>query len=353
MNFGGFATPERHLAFDINDFDDTLPAPWEWDVKRLAASLVIAGRHNGFRRADAREVAERSVRSYRQHMAEYAQYHVLQRWYELDTETPLAETNRKGWQKKLTKAFAKARAARTTVEIDFPKLAHIRGGRIAIKDNPPLVFHRSALKERAFDYLVKEAFRRYRATLSDDRQVLLDSFEMQDVAAKVVGVGSVGIRCAILLMMADENDPLFLQVKEARASVLEPHAGKSRYTNHGERVVAGQRLMQAGSDLFLGWTEVRGRHFYLCQLRDAKIAPVPEVLDPPAMGRYAEWCGWALARAHAKSGGVATISGYLGASARFDEAVARFGVEYADQNERDHQALLKAVRAGRVDVYRE
>jgi uncharacterized protein (DUF2252 family) len=352
MNFGGFATPERHLAFDINDFDETLPAPWEWDVKRLAASLVIAGRHNGFRRVDAREVAERSVRSYRQHMAEYAEYHVLQRWYEqLDTERLLAGTKRKGWQKKLTKMFAKARA-RTNVEVDFPKLAHVRGGRIAIKDNPRLIFHKSALKERAFDYLVKEAFRRYRATLSDDRQVLLDSFEMQDIAAKVVGVGSVGIRCGILLMMADENDPLFLQVKEARASVLEPYAGKSRYTNHGERVVAGQRLMQAGSDIFLGWTEVRGRHFYLSQLRDAKISPVPEVLDPPAMGRYAEWCGWALARAHAKSGGVATISGYLGASARFDEAVARFGVEYADQNDRDHQALLKAIRAGRVGVYR-
>jgi uncharacterized protein (DUF2252 family) len=354
MNFGGFATSERRLTFDINNFDETLPAPWEWDVKRLAASFVIAGRHNGFGRADARDVAERSVRSYREHMAEYAELTMLERWYEqLDASRLLGAVKSKRLRKRLVRVVDKT-SLRAAVEVAFPKVARVRHGRVLIRDNPPLICHQSAFKEKAFDYLVREAFRRYRATLTDDRKVLLHSFEMQDMAVMVVGVGSVGTRCGILLMMGDEDDePLFLQVKEASSSVLEPYAGRSHFANHGERVVVGQALMQAASDVFLGWTEVRGRHFYIRQLRDVRISPVPEALNPAAMKRYADWCGWALARAHAKSGGAATISGYLGTTARFDEAVTRFAFEYADQNERDHQGLLKAIRAGRIDVYRE
>ena len=201
--------------------------------------------------------------------------------------------------------------------------------------------------------LVRGAFHRYRATLSDDRKELVDHFEIRDIATKVVGVGSVGTRCGILLLMAGDDDPLFLQVKEARASVLEPYAGRSRYPNRGQRVVAGQRLMQAASDIFLGWTALGRQHFYVRQLRDFKIKPVVEVLDARALGRYADWCGWALAHGHAKSGDPAMISGYLGNSPRFDEAIARFGVAYAEQNARDHQALLKAVRAGRIRAFRE
>ena len=201
--------------------------------------------------------------------------------------------------------------------------------------------------------MIQKVFRRYRETLTDERKALMDHYEIKDVAVKVVGVGSVGTRCGILLMMAGEDDPLLLQVKEARASVLEPYAGKSVYANCGQRVVAGQKLMQAASDIFLGWTEDRGRHFYLRQLRDIKIQPMVEVLDARAMARYAEWCGWALARAHAKSGDAAMISGYLGNSGRFDDAMADFAMTYAEQNERDHQALLKAIRAGRIEVIRE
>jgi hypothetical protein len=243
--------------------------------------------------------------------------------------------------------------ARSVLEDDFPKLVSTHGGTPRITDDPPLIFHQTDLGAREYDRLVKAAFRHYRATLTDDRKALLDRYEIADVAVKVVGVGSVGMRCAILLLMAGSDDPLFLQVKEARASVMEPYAGRSRYRNSGQRVVEGQRLMQAASDMFLGWTEERGRHFYIRQLRDAKIKPLVEVADVARLVRYAQWCGWALARAHAKSGDAAMISGYLGKSTEFDDAVLRFAMAYADQNRRDHQALLKAVRARRIEVFQE
>jgi len=353
-NFGAFGTPERRIAFDINDFDETLPAPWEWDVKRLAASFVIAGRNNGFRKTVAREMAQRSVRAYREHMSSYADMRVLDRWYErIDIDAIIArlETRemKKGLQRQITKA-----SSRSVLEDDFPKLAGVENGKARIKDNPPLIFHQSAVGGAEWEQLVTEAFRRYRDTLADHLKALVDHYEIQDVAVKVVGVGSVGTQCAILLMMAGDDDPLFLQVKEARASVLEPYAGKSIYANHGQRVVAGQRLMQAASDMFLGWTKgVAGRHLYIRQLRDIKISPLVETYDEPAMEKHAEHCGWALARAHAKSGDPAVISGYLGNSERFDEAVADFAVAYADQNEQDHAALLKAIGAGKIEVVRE
>jgi len=354
MNFGLFATPERRLIFDINDFDETLPAPWEWDLKRLAASFVIAARHVNFARRDARDVAERVARSYRHHMADFSEMRVLERWYErLDADELIDEIRSKKWKKRVRKRIAREQA-RSVVEHDFPKLAAVRNGRVRIKDNPPLIFHQASAGTKEYDQMIKSAFRKYSETLADDRKALLKHFEIRDIALKVVGVGSVGTPCAIVLLMAGDDDPLFLQVKEARTSVLEPYAGKSIYRNRGQRVVNGQRLMQAASDLFLGWTATgSGRHFYVRQLRDMKISPVIEIMDVEAMLRFADACGWALARAHAKSGDSAMIGGYLGTSGRFDEAMGRFALAYAEQNERDHDALLKSIRTGKVPVTQE
>ena len=353
MNFGGYATRERRIVFDINDFDETLPAPWEWDIKRLAVSFVIAGLHNGFKRAEARKGALHCVQSYREHMKTYAEKSFLNMWYErIDGEALIGSLQSRTWKEMVQERITKA-SSRTVVEDDFPKLASVRNGKVRIKDNPPLIFHQSNMGMAEYILIIKKAFGRYRESLTDDLKVLLDRYEIKDVAWKVVGVGSVGTRCGIILMMAGDDDVLFLQVKEARLSVLEPYATKSVYPNHGQRVVAGQRLMQSASDMFLGWTEERGVHFYIRQLRDIKIKPRVEVFDAPMMMTYAEWCGWALARAHAKSGDAAMISGYLGNSGKFDEAIASFALAYADQNERDHQDFLKAIHAGKIEVYNE
>jgi uncharacterized protein (DUF2252 family) len=352
LNFGGFGTPERRIIFDINDFDETLPAPWEWDLKRLATSFVIAGRNNNFRKADTREAALRCVQSYREWMREYADMGPLEVWYQrIDMDTLMASIRRKS-RKKLAQQQVDKAVSRTTAEDDFPKLATIEHGKVHIKDNPPLIFHQTDVNAAEYGDLVQGAFHRYRETLPDDLKVLLDHYEIKDVAIKVVGIGSVGTRCVVVLLMASDNDPLFLQVKEARASVLEPYAGKSMYANHGQRVVAGQKLMQAASDMFLGWTEERG-DFYVRQLRDIKIKPIIEIQDELGMGFYGRCCGWALARAHAKSGDAAEISGYLGKSSKFDDAIADFAMAYADQNEKDYQAMLEAIRAGKIKVYQE
>jgi uncharacterized protein (DUF2252 family) len=354
LNFGGYATPERNLAFDINDFDETLPAPWEWDVKRLATSCVIAGQHNGYNKAEAREMALRCVESYREHIHESARMTVLERWYaHIDAADILGAIQTKKWRQDVQAQIEKA-VARTVLEDDFPKLATVEGGKPRIKDNPPLIFHQGDVNaDDEYGRAVKAAFRKYRVTLSDERRELLDRFDMKDIAIKVVGVGSVGTMCAILLLMADSDDVLFLQVKEARVSVLEPYAGKSRFRNRGERVVVGQRLMQAASDLFLGWTEYQGRHFYVRQLHDSKIKPVIEGLSATRLGLYSGWCGWALARAHAKSSDASMISGYLGSNSEFDKAVPKFALAYAEQNERDYKALLKAIRDGRIETFEE
>ena len=353
LNFGGFATPERNVAFDINDFDETLPAPWEWDVKRLAVSFVVAGYHNGYNKAEAYQVARRGIESYREHMHKLARMTVLQRWYQhIETDDLLRTIPLKKNRQKVQAQIDKA-AARTALEDDFPKLATVENGRPRIKDNPPLIFHQTDLSAAEYDRLVKVAFRKYRTTLSEERRELLDRYEMKDIAVKVVGVGSVGTRCAVMLLMAGDDDVLFLQVKEACASVLEPYAGKSRYHNHGQRVVVGQRLMQAASDLFLGWTEERRRHFYIRQLRDVKIKPLIEGINAKELAIYAGWCGWALARAHARSGDPAMVAGYLGSNSSFEKAIARFALAYADQNERDYKALLKAIRDGRIQTFEE
>lgn len=353
-NFGGFATPERRVILDINDLDETLPAPWEWDIKRLAASFVLASRANGHSEAQAREAALTCVQSYRMAMNKFGEMRVLDVWYSsLDLEKVLEEMDDADLRKRIRKRLEKARD-RSVLEHDFPELVTMTGGEPLIKDNPPLLYHPFEKGHQGFDDIVRSAFAAYRESMPEHRRVLLDRYTLVDIALKVVGIGSVGSHCAVMLLMADDDDPLFLQVKEARASVLEPFTGRSVYANHAERVVKGQLLMQAASDLFLGWTEGRhGRHFYIRQLRDMKIKPLVEIFTPSDMLRYASLCGWILARAHARSGDPAAISGYLGKSDKFDEAIATFSFAYADQTEQDHAALVAAVRAGVVDVILE
>jgi uncharacterized protein (DUF2252 family) len=355
LNFGVFGTPERHLIFDINDFDETLPGPWEWDLKRLVASFFVAGRNNHFKRSEIRAAALACARSYRKRLAEFAEMRVLDVWYaRLDLELDLlAKVEDRTSVARIKKRVAKARA-HTIVEDDFPELTESSGGQPRIRDNPPLIYHPPEAQEADFESNVEETLQAYRDSLPEDRKILIDRYKRVDFAMKVVGVGSVGTWCSIILHMAGPKDPLFLQVKEARPSVLEAYLGKSRHPNHGQRVVVGQRLMQSASDIFLGWTKGRyGRHFYIRQLRDMKIKPKVEIFTPKEMAIYARFCGWALARAHAKSGNAAAISGYLGKSGRMDEALASFGEAYADQNERDHQALTEAIRKGRIEAYFE
>jgi uncharacterized protein (DUF2252 family) len=350
-NFRCFATPERRVIFDIHDLDETLPAPWEWDLKRLAASFVIASRNNGLSEKRAQEAVLTCVRSYREWMGEFSEMSALKLWYtSFEADKLIDKIEDAEIRGRARKGLAKAKA-RSAMEYDFPKLADTSDESPTIRDNPPLIYHWREHGKEEIDAAVRDAFALYRNSLSDDRRVLLDRYEVKDFAVKVVGVGSVGTLCAVILLMAGESDPLFLQVKEARASVLEAYAGKSVYSNHGQRVVHGHRLMQSASDVFLGWTEGKfGRHHYIRQLRDAKIKFAIESFGSAEMILFAEWCGSTLARAHARSGEPAVISGYLGKSDTFDKAIAAFSVAYADQTERDHEVLLKAAREGKVEV---
>jgi len=353
LNFGVYATPERRLVFDVNDLDETLPAPWEWDLKRLAASFVLACRSNGLSEDDARDAALACARSYREHMAQFSQMRALDVWYSSIDEDFLSQIRNTDTRKRLRKRLAKARQNSVT-EHEFPKLADTANDSVMIKDTAPLIYHWHGERKDEFAANIREGLFRYRDTLPEERRILLDRFELKDFAIKVVGVGSVGTFCAIALLMADETDPLFLQIKEANASVLESYAGKSVYPNHGERVVRGCLLMQSASDLFLGWTEGKhGRQFYIRQLRDMKTKILVELFGLTDMLQYAEMCGFTLARAHARSGDSAVISGYLGQSDTFDKAIAAFSVAYADQSEKDHAILMKAVRRGDLDVVTE
>jgi uncharacterized protein (DUF2252 family) len=354
LNFGGFATPERRLLFDIDDFDETLPAPWEWDVKRLATSFVVAGRANRFQQSEAHAAALACVRSYRLRMHELAGMRALDVWYaRIDVRAVEALIREAGARKRLQRRVREA-YRREVVEKSFPKLLEVAAGKPRIRDVPPLVYHRPEDEGAAFEARMAQALAEYRETLPYERRQLLDRYRLTDVAIKVVGVGSVGTLCAVVLLMAGPDDPLFLQVKEARRSVLEPYAGESPFADRGERVVTGQRSMQSASDLFLGWTRgALGRHFYVRQLRDVKLKPLVEAFSPETMARYGELCGWALARAHARSGSSALITGYLGKGVRFDEAVAEFALAYADQNERDYRLLGEAARSGRIEIVRE
>ena len=369
-NFGVFASPERNLLFDLNDFDETLPGPFEYDVLRMAASFTIAARNNGFSSDDVRTITERAVRAYREAMAQFAQMGTLDIWYAKLSEAELvaamdtvrasqkgkaARKASKRLEKNALKNAAKARS-RDSLQA-LAKLAEFVDGHYRIVSQPPIVIPARELAS-TFGLTAEEAqaailsqLHSYRATLQDDRRKLLERFEVVDVAHKVVGVGSVGNRAFIALLQGrDEQDPLFLQVKEATASVLEDHLPPSVYDQPGERVVQGQRLMQAASDIFLGWTKgvQANRYLYWRQLRDMKGSAVVEAMVPLGMSFYAQACGWTLARAHARSGDPIAIAAYLGGSDKFDRAVTDFSDRYADQNERDYQAFLDAVQSGRL-----
>jgi uncharacterized protein (DUF2252 family) len=345
-NFGVYASPERTLLFDINDFDETLPGPWEWDIKRLAASLYVAGRGNGFTDADCREAALAVTRSYREHMAEFAGMRDLDIWYSrVTTDDLVALLTSKQQRKQAGKQLSKVRQ-RDSLQA-FAKMTEVVDGRRVIVNDPPFVIR---VTDEQLGGQTRALFDQYLRTLRGAQRWVLQQFEIIDVARKVVGVGSVGTRCLIgLLMGRDENDPLFLQIKEAEASVLQPYLPKSVYEHQGQRVVAGQELMQSASDLFLGWmTGNEGRHFYWRQLRDMKGSMNIETLIPSGMVLYAGLCGWALARAHARSGDPIQIAAYLGTSDSFDRAIATFANSYADQTEQDYQAFLRAIKSGRI-----
>ncbi len=354
LNFGGFATPERNIIFDINDFDETLPAPWEWDVKRLAASFVLAARSVGLSDSNGSDAAVAATQSYREHLANYARMSPLDVWYSsVDADDVIDLISDPARKKLVQRRIAKA-SENSGSEMDYPRLAGMVGGQIHIRDAPPLIFHPELARAPNFMAALEKLLANYRETLSDERRALLDRYRLVDAAIKVVGIGSVGRRCWIALFMSAGNDPLFLQFKEACASVLEPFAGKSDYPHHGQRVVMGQRLMQPASDLFLGWMDgMEGRKLYARQLRDAKIKPLIETFDAEALLVHGEACGWALARSHAKSGDAWTISGYLGGNDHFDVAMGQFALAYADQAEADHAKLKAAVRAGKVEVLQE
>jgi len=345
LNFGLFATPERNLIFDINDFDETLPAPWEWDVKRLAVSFVVAARDNQLTDKQAQAAAIECVRAYRMRLSECSQMSPLDVWYDhLDAQT-IIDMAPNAKIRKLRKQIV-AEAQQRIGDYLYPKISGEVGGRRRLIDQPPVLFHVSG---KGLEQAVREAMVAYRSSLPDERRLLLDRYRLEDIAIKAVGIGSVGTRCWVGLFFSAENHPLLLQFKEACPSVLEPYAGKSPYKNHGQRVVTGQRLMQSASDIFLGWTHGReGRHFYVRQLRDMKLSAPIEGASALQHLLYAELCGRTLARAHAKSGDAALISGYLGKSEAFDQAIGDFALAYADQNEKDHAALAAAVKAGRI-----
>src|SRR5215510_10921891 len=391
-NFGAFASPERRLLFDLNDFDETLPGPLEYDVKRMAASFTIAGRNNGFAKADTRAATMASVRAYREVMAEFALMRTMEIWYasmgdcevlasiramaagtkkqekqaakqeKADKQVEKADRQQakevKSAAKRAEKTVAKARTRDSLQALS--KLGELVDGQYRIVSQPPIVI---PLRDLPASYGltadeaekgIHDQFRAYRATLQDDRRQLLERFEFVDAARKVVGVGSVGTRAFIVLLQGrDAQDPLFLQIKEATASVLEPYTRKSRYKQHGERVVHGQRMMQAASDIYLGWTKGLDvqRHFYWRQLRDMKGSAEVESMIPLGLTFYARMCGWTLARAPARSGDPIAIAEYLGGSDEFDQAITDFSNRYSEQNARDYERFADAVKSGRLEAH--
>ncbi len=347
LNFGMYAAPDRHLVFDVNDFDETLPGPWEWDVKRLAASLVVAARANGFRETKAVAAATAVGRAYRSAMAGYARMLMLDLWYQ---RTDLDEAQSSPYSTPLIDAgeqiIAKARA--NTNLRAFDKLAHLVDGELELIEKPPVV-------ERIHDPAIlghtNELMESYLTSLSAERQLLMRGFRFVDAARKVVGVGSVGTRCFMVLLEGRVNGgPLFLQVKEAESSILEPFVGQSTLANHGQRVVVGQHLMQGVSDMMLGWLGFENRCYYVRQLRDMKGSVDSTVMTPSQLRDYGAACAATVARGHARTGLAALISGYLGSSTKFDDSLAAFAVDYADQNERDYEHFSAAVRDGRIEA---
>ncbi len=352
MNFGAFATPERNLIFDINDFDETIPAPWEWDVKRLTVSIEVAGRSAGTKSRYREYAVRAAVRSYREHMGQYATMPSLEVWYErIDFQELLDRVPEPRIRRRDKRVSERAR--RKTLSNHLHPSIDARD-KTKIKDQPPLIYHSRVQRTAAYLRRAVSTFKRYRASLRESYRVLLDRFELLDVAFKVVGVGSVGTFCEVALFRDAQAAPLFLQIKEARSSVLEPYAGRSVFSTHGQRVVYGQRLMQAASDIFLGWTVglEPGRDFYVRQLRDMKIPMPVDTEDPTDLAYFADACGWALARAHARTGDPAMIAGYLGSGDALDDAIVKFANDYANQTESDYNVLLKAIKSGRIKVAR-
>ena len=359
-NFGGFASPERDLVFDINDFDETLPGPWEWDVKRLAASIEIAGRDRGFTAKERGYCVLSAAVEYQRAMSAFAVESNLSVWHAILDEAAIRQrwglvaSTRDLKQLRLRVEEARAKDNERALE----RLTHVVDGHLQIVSIPPLVFRLEELlpdeEHRQVEALVREFIRRYRATLLIDRRHLVEEYRYVDIARKVVGVGSVGTRTWIILLIGrDGTDPLFLQVKEAQASVLEPYVGRSKYAKHGERVVNGQRLIQAAPDILLGWDHIQlsddlPQDYYVRQLWDWKVSAEIETMPPGRLALYAKICAWALARAHARSGDRVAIAAYLGKNNRFAQAIVEFSVAYANQNERDHAALVAAAKSGRI-----
>jgi uncharacterized protein (DUF2252 family) len=345
-NFGLFATPERNLIFDINDFDETLPAPFEWDIKRLAASFYLAALDNKFSEKECRTVTKTCIRAYREAIAKFSTMKVLDVWYsKLDMDTIIK--NAPDAKTKQNRERMAKEAREHIADYIFPKITEVHEGKRFIVDQIPLVYHPNA--DEQIPERIMDAFQQYRETLPHERRVLLDRYHIEDFAMKVVGVGSVGTRCGMILMMAEDNDPLLLQVKEANPSVLEPYAGKSEFEHHGERIVAGQRLMQSASDMLLGWaTGKEKRHYYVRQLRDMKFSFDIAAANAFQLSQYAEVCGWTLARAHARSGDASMIYGYIGKSDIFDQAIVTFSQVYSDQAEKDYKMFHDAIDSGEI-----
>jgi uncharacterized protein (DUF2252 family) len=352
-NFGLFATPERNLAFDINDFDETLPAPFEWDIKRLAASFSIAALDNRFSDKDCKAITRSCVQAYREAMEKFSTMKVLDVWYsKFDMDAFVASAPDAEAKRNRERIVKEARA--NVADYVFPKITEVHEGRRHIVDQIPLVYHPPP--EDKVPELAMDALQMYRETLPFERQVLLDRYHIEDIAMKVVGVGSVGTWCGVALFMAEEDDPLLLQVKEARPSVLAPYAGKSKFDHQGERIVVGQRLMQSASDMMLGWMTGSGKYkkqFYIRQLRDMKFSLDISILKPVQLSRYAGICGWTLARAHARSGDPSVIAGYLGKSDTFDRAIETFSGRYADQTKRDYELFTGAIESGEIEAQKD
>jgi uncharacterized protein (DUF2252 family) len=349
-NFGLYATPERNLVFDVNDFDETLPAPWEWDLKRLVASIWVVGRCNGAKEPQCEEAVAACVHTYRRWMKKMSRWSFLQVWYaRVDAKAVLEMIDRQergGAEKTLAQVHRKTQLA------TLPKLTELHEGRRRIIHDPPLIERIPREHAEELAEVLQLMSGGYLSSLQGDCSTLVRRYQTVDVARKVGGVGSVGMRCYVALLFgAHEEDPLFLQVKEAGPSVLEPFAGKSTCANAGQRVVEGQRLMQAASDIFLGWCQVGGHDFYVRQLRDMKGSVDVDSLSPQGLREYASLCAWALAQAHARGGDAAMLRGYLGRSEAFDEALCRFARAYADQTERDFALFQKAVRDGRLEAH--
>jgi uncharacterized protein (DUF2252 family) len=348
-NFGGFASPERVLVFDINDFDETFPGPWEWDIKRLGASLVLAARDRSFSKTVANQAVRTAAASYRERMSEFAEMRVLATWYARVSIDDLKKHFRKDPDMSTRLSKKQKQAHSQNSEAVVPKLTAIVDGCRHIKDNPPVLYH---FQQYAHNFQKGHAkfIDDYKKSLQIDRQRLFERYRFEDSAIKVVGVGSVGTRCYLGLFLADEDDPLFIQVKEARRSVLEKPRGKSRYVHQGFRVVEGIRVMQGATDIFLGCARTQNHDYYLRQFRDMKVTAEVETFRPSTLVGYADMCGWALARAHAKAGDAAMIAGYLGSSDQFDDALVQYSEAYADQAEDDYETFRKAIRSGRLST---